>query len=150
MSVKRLYPAYRVRRSPGHSSYFLIASPTNCVEFVEERKAGNEFGFTIRALKSRPVVKDREQNSVAMDKAPWFAEVKAAMLAQLDCAAALVEICNAVRFVKASPKLEDYKSAGDEAASLYETTKRSLAIRTLLDTENAVDVDHARLMLDAD
>lgn len=97
MSSKRIYPAYMARRFPGHSSYFLIASPTNCVEFVEERKAGNEFGFTIRTLRSRPVVKDREQDSVTMEKATWFADVKAAMLAQLDCATTLVEICNAIR-----------------------------------------------------
>ncbi|WP_404667128.1 hypothetical protein [Roseateles asaccharophilus] len=142
-----MYPSYRVRRFPGHASYFLIASPTNCVEFIEERKAGNEFGFTIRTLKSRPVVKDRERDSVAMDKSAWFAEVRAAMLAQLDCAAALVEICNAIRYSKGTPTIGDYRTAADEAAEGFESTKRSLATKALLDTGDAVDVDHARLML---
>src|SRR5450830_936015 len=102
---KHIYPSFRVQRGNGQSSYYLIASPTNCVEFVEERKAGNEFGFLIRTLKSRAVVKDRETWSSPLDKAAWFAEVKASMLAHLECAMEMVDLCNSVRAVKSKPRL---------------------------------------------
>lgn len=93
------YPAFKVARLNGHSSYYLFASPKDCVEFVEERQAGNEFGFLIRTLKSRTVVKQREAYSQHIPKEQWFSEVQASMLAHLDCAMEMVNLARHMRVV---------------------------------------------------
>lgn len=141
------YPLFRVSRTNGHSSYYLIASPTNCVEFVEERKAGNEFGFLIRTLKSRTVVKSRETWSSPMDKEAWFAEVKASMLAHLECAMEVVNLCNSVRAIKARPLLADFKDVASEAEGKFDSSKRGLARRLLVEAGAADDTAHAMLLL---
>lgn len=144
---KRDYPSFRVQRLNGHSSYYLIGSPTNCVEFVEERKAGNEFGFVIRTLKSRQVVKSREEWSSPMDKEAWFAEVKASMLAHLECAMEMVDLCNSVRVVKTKPRLADYKGVAAEAEQKFDSSKRGLARMMLIDAGAADDAAHAMQLL---
>jgi hypothetical protein len=125
----------------------LVASPTNCVEFVEERKAGNEFGFLIRTLKSRAVVKNREENSAEMQKSLWFAEVKASMLAHLHCAMEMVELCDAVRVVRQRPIMSDYKSVAAESADGFNESKRRLSIGLLIQTGDAVDGGDAMRLL---
>lgn len=125
------YPAYKVHRLNGHASYYLIASPTNCVEFVEERQAGNEFGFLIRTLKSRTVVKQREQWSESMDKAAWFAEVKASMLAHLDCAMEMVALCQSIQYRKTKPTLADYANVAQDASSPFGQVKGQIAHQML-------------------
>ena len=141
------YPSFRVQRLNGHSSYYLIASPTNCVEFVEERKAGNEFGFVIRTLKSRPVVKSRETWSSPLEKAAWFAEVKASMLAHLECAMEMIELCNGVRAIKTKPRLVDYKDVASEAEGQFDLSKRGLARMMLIEAGAAEDSAHAMSLL---
>lgn len=141
------YPAFRVQRLNGHCSYYLIASPTNCVEFIEERKAGNEFGFLIRTLRSRAVVKSREQWSSPLEKAVWFAEVKASMLAHLECAMEMVDLCNSIRAVKAKPRLGDFKSVASEAEVKFDCSKRGLARVMLVESGAADDAAHAQLLL---
>lgn len=141
------YPSFRVQRTNGHASYYLIASPTNCVEFVEERKAGNEFGFLIRTLKSRTVVKARETWSSPLDKAAWFAEVKASMLAHLECAMEMVDLCNSVRAIKAKPRLADFEDVAAEAESKFDWSKRGLARAMLVESGVADDAAHAMLLL---
>lgn len=141
------YPSFRVQRLNGHSSYYLIASPTNCVEFVEERKAGNEFGFVIRTLRSRPVVKSREEWSSPLGQAAWFAEVKASMLAHLECAMEMVELCNSVRAIKAKPRLVDFKNVAAEAEGKFDWSKRGLARTMLIEEGASDDAAHAILLL---
>lgn len=144
---QRIYPSFRVSRTNGHSSYYLIASPTNCVEFVEERKAGNEFGFLIRTLKSRTVVKSRETWSSPLDRDVWFAEVKASMLAHLECAMEMVDLCNSVRAIKAKPRLADFKEVASEAEGKFDWSKRGLARMMLIEAGAAEDTAHAMLLL---
>lgn len=141
------YPAYKVRRLNGHASYYLIASPTNCVEFVEERQAGNEFGFLIRTLKSRTVVKQREQWSESMDKAAWFAEVKASMLAHLDCAMEMVALCQSIQYSKSRPTLIDYSHVAEESAAPFGQIKGQIASQMRAQSSDALESakNHARL-----
>lgn len=141
------YPSFRVQRFSGHSSYYLIASPTNCVEFVEERKAGNEFGFLIRTLKSRSVVKAREAWSSELDKEAWFAEVKASMLAHLECAMEMVDLCNSVRAIRMKPRLVDFKEVASEAEQKFDSSKRGLARMMLIEAGAADDAAHAMQLL---
>lgn len=126
------YPAFKVSRLNGHSSYYLFASPKDCVEFVEERQAGNEFGFLIRTLKSRTVVKQREAYSQHIPKEQWFSEVQASMLAHLDCAMEMVNLAADVRMVKAKPTLQDYAHVAADSARSFDQTKRRLAMGLLL------------------
>lgn len=126
------YPAFKVARLNGHSSYYLFASPKDCVEFVEERQAGNEFGFLIRTLKSRTVVKQREAYSQHIPKEQWFSEVQASMLAHLDCAMEMVNLATHVRTVKAKPMLADYAHVAGDSAQSFEYTKRRLTTALLL------------------
>lgn len=142
------YPAYKVNRINGCASYYLIASPTNCIEFVEQRQAGNEFGFLIRTLKSRTVVKQREANSSHMDKDLWFAEVKASMLAHLECAMDMVAQCNAIRYIKQRPRLGDYQGVAAEAQEKFAAAKRGLARMMLIDAGAAEDAGQANRMID--
>ena len=150
MASSKLYPDYRVNRLNGHASYYLIASPTHCVEFVEERKAGNEFGFLIRTLKSRPAVKDREEWSSRMDKAAWFAEVKGSMLAHLECAMELVALCDSVRVLNRKPSHGDYRRAAPEAEQIFDSAKRANARAMLIQSGEAEDAADAIRLLGQD
>lgn len=141
------YPLFRVSRCNGHASYYLIASPTNCVEFVEERKAGNEFGFVFRTLKSRPVVKSRETWSSPLAKDLWFAEVKASMLAHLECAMETVDLCNSIRAIKAKPRLVDFKDVSVEAQEKFDSAKRGISRMMLIEAGAAEDAAQAIALL---
>lgn len=142
------YPAFKVRRYSSCAHYYLFASPTNCVEFAEVRGAGIEFGFSINSLRSRPVVKKRYELSKHMDRDLWHAEVKASMLAHLDCAMDLVKICEGLRVVNSSPTLTTYKDAYSEARSSFDLTKRRFTRNNLIESGVAVDHAQAQLLLD--
>lgn len=148
MTTQHHYPAYKVERLNGFACYYLIASPTNCVEFVEQRQAGNEFGLLIRTLKLRAVVKQREASSAHLDKDVWLAEVKASMLAHLECAMEMVTLCNAIRFIKQNPRLVDYKSVALESEEKFASSKRGLARMMLIEAGTAEDGAQANLMIE--